>query len=67
MVRTGLKEELRKPGEVPRVDAKWLSAHLGSALVIYSTLLYTAMDILRKVLIRAARSFESFFIPIAQG
>lgn len=49
MVKTGLKEELRAQGEVPRVDPAWLCAHLGSALVIYSTLLYTAMKIIQKV------------------
>lgn len=49
MVKTGLREELRAAGEIPRVDAGWLCAHLGSALMIYSILLYTAMGMLQKV------------------
>ena len=49
MVRSGLgKEILDDPHAVPRVSHLWLSAHLGSAFVIYSTMLNTGLTILKE-------------------
>ncbi len=47
MVRSGLDPELlENPHAVPRVNPYWLSAHLGSAFVIYSVTFVTGMGIL---------------------
>lgn len=42
MVRSGLEEGR----EVPRVSQYRLAAHLGTALLLYSSMLYTALGIL---------------------
>jgi cytochrome c oxidase assembly protein subunit 15 len=47
MVKSGLDDELmEKPFAVPRVNHLWLSAHLGSAFVIYTSLLITGLGII---------------------
>ncbi|KAL2919545.1 Cytochrome c oxidase assembly protein cox15 [Polyrhizophydium stewartii] len=48
MVKSGLSDELlAKPGAVPRVSHYWLTAHLGSAFIIYSIMVATGLRILR--------------------
>jgi heme a synthase len=46
MVKSGLDEDILKNKEVPRVNHFWLSTHLGSAFLIYCTMLATGMEIL---------------------
>ena len=45
MVRSGLKEK-PSPTEVPRVSQYRLAAHLGTALLLYSSMLYSALGLL---------------------
>ena len=55
MVKSGLSDEImEKPHAVPRVSQYWLSAHLGSAFVIYAIMLMTGMEILRANKVKAA-------------
>lgn len=44
MVKSGLENEFKDPSDVPRVSQYRLSAHLGLAFIIYSGLLYSALD-----------------------
>ncbi|KAJ3041143.1 Cytochrome c oxidase assembly protein cox15 [Rhizophlyctis rosea] len=61
MVKSGLSEELmEKPHAVPRVSQYWLSAHLGSAFIIYATMLMTGLEILRENKAKLSQSFENF-------
>jgi cytochrome c oxidase assembly protein subunit 15 len=46
MVKSGLDEDIVKNREVPRVNHFWLSAHLGSAFLIYCAMLATGFEIL---------------------
>lgn len=46
MVKSGLSDEIMVNNAVPRVNHFWLSAHLGSAFVIYCTMLTTGLEIL---------------------
>lgn len=46
MVKSGLKSEIVDNGEVPRVSAYRLAAHLGSAFALYGLLTNTAINIL---------------------
>lgn len=45
MVKSGLKAHT-DPNEVPRVSQYRLAAHLGMALLLYSSMLYTALGLL---------------------
>lgn len=45
MVRSGLKEK-PSPTEVPRVSQYRLAAHLGTALLLYSSMLYSSLGLL---------------------
>lgn len=45
MVQSGLQSK-PEPGEVPRVSQYRLASHLGLALLLYSSMLYTALGIL---------------------
>jgi cytochrome c oxidase assembly protein subunit 15 len=46
MVKSGLGEDLRDQGGVARVSQYRLAAHLGTAFVVYSSMLWTALDVL---------------------
>ena len=46
MVKSGLSDDIIENKEVPRVNHLWLSAHLSSAFVIYSSLLATGLEII---------------------
>lgn len=46
MVKSGLKSEIVENGEVPRVSAYRLAAHLGTAFALYGLLTNTAINIL---------------------
>ena len=48
MVKSGLDEEIVKRKDVPRVNHFWLSAHLGSAFLIYSAMLASGLEILKQ-------------------
>ncbi|KAI8892979.1 COX15/CtaA family [Globomyces pollinis-pini] len=48
MVKSGLSDDIVKNKDVPRVNHFWLSLHLGSAFVIYSTMLFTGLQILKE-------------------
>lgn len=45
MVRSGLQNQPAE-GDIPRVSQYRLAAHLGTAVLLYSSMLYTAMGIL---------------------
>ncbi|KAJ3247867.1 Cytochrome c oxidase assembly protein cox15 [Chytriomyces hyalinus] len=47
MVKSGLREELFESKQFHGVSQYWLAAHLGSAFIIYSTMLLTGLEILR--------------------
>ena len=47
MVRSGLDPEIEETNSHPRVSHYWLTAHLGSAFVIYSSMLVTGLEILK--------------------
>jgi heme A synthase len=61
MVKSGLKDEIIINNQVPRVDHFWLSAHLASAFVIYSTMVATGLEILQrnKPVIKVPHSFNT--------
>ncbi|XP_012281417.1 cytochrome c oxidase assembly protein COX15 homolog [Orussus abietinus] len=44
MVQSGLEDRFQGPADVPRVSQYRLAAHLGLALILYSGLLYNALD-----------------------
>ncbi|KAF2097789.1 cytochrome oxidase assembly [Rhizodiscina lignyota] len=48
MVKSGLKDDLFAKGEVPRVSQYRLTIHLGAAFVVYCSMLYTGLSILRE-------------------
>lgn len=48
MVKSGLKDDLFAKGEVPRVSQYRLTAHLGAAFVVFCSMLYTGLSILRE-------------------
>ena len=48
MVKSGLDDDIVKYNDVPRVNHFWLSAHLSSAFVIYSSLLLTGMEVIAR-------------------
>lgn len=62
MVKSGLDHELMNtPNAMPRVSHYWLSAHLGSAFLIYSTMLLTGLEILQaNKPLSFVRSFDRF-------
>ena len=45
MVRSGLKNQPAE-GDIPRVSQYRLAAHLGIAVLLYSSMLYTTLGIL---------------------
>lgn len=47
MVKSGLKDELFAPGSHPRVSQYRLTAHLGTAFVCYTAMLWNGLSILR--------------------
>ncbi|KKA30042.1 hypothetical protein TD95_001506 [Thielaviopsis punctulata] len=47
MVKSGLKDDLFAPGSHPRVSQYRLTAHLGTAFVCYSWMLFSALTVLR--------------------
>ena len=48
MVKSGLDDEIVQKNQVPRVNHFWLSTHLGSAFLIYATMLFTSLEILKQ-------------------
>lgn len=44
MVKSGLEDRFHGESDVPRVSQYRLAAHLGSALVLYSFFLWSALD-----------------------
>ncbi|KAJ3371326.1 Cytochrome c oxidase assembly protein cox15 [Kappamyces sp. JEL0680] len=48
MVKSGLDHEIVEKKQVPRVDHFWLSAHLGSAFLIYCAMVFTGLEILKQ-------------------
>lgn len=48
MVSSGLKEEILINKQVPRVNHYWLSLHLGSAFIIYCSMVATGLEILKQ-------------------
>ncbi|PBP20219.1 cytochrome c oxidase assembly protein [Diplocarpon rosae] len=47
MVKSGLKDDLFAPGSHPRVSQYRLTAHLGTAFVCFTTMLWNGLSILR--------------------
>ena len=47
MVKSGMDKRIVENKEYPRVSPYRLSAHLASAFTIYTTMLWTGLDILR--------------------
>ncbi|KAF2092251.1 electron transfer protein 1, mitochondrial precursor [Saccharata proteae CBS 121410] len=47
MVASGLKDDLFAPGSHPRVSQYRLTAHLGAAFIVYSSMLLSGLSILR--------------------
>ncbi|KAG0230671.1 Cytochrome c oxidase assembly protein cox15 [Actinomortierella wolfii] len=47
MVKSGLNEELAKPGATPRVSQYRLAAHLGAAFLIYTATFMTGLKVLK--------------------
>lgn len=47
MVKSGLKDDLFAPGSHPRVSQYRLAAHLGAAFVVYVSMLWNGLSILR--------------------
>ncbi|KAF2870053.1 electron transfer protein 1, mitochondrial precursor [Massariosphaeria phaeospora] len=48
MVKSGLKDDLFAPGSHPRVSQYRLATHLGAAFVVYCSMLYTGLSILKE-------------------
>lgn len=48
MVASGLKDDLFAPGAHPRVSQYRLTAHLGAAFIVYLSMLYNGLSILRE-------------------
>jgi len=49
MVKSGLKFEAKRETDIPRVSQYRLAAHFGMAILLYSSMLYTALGILLPV------------------
>ena len=49
MVKSGLEDRFNGPCDIPRVSQYRLAAHLGSAFVLYSFSLWSALDLLLPV------------------
>jgi heme a synthase len=47
MVKSGLKDDLFAPGSHPRVSQYRLTAHLGAAFIVYTSMLWNGLSILR--------------------
>ena len=47
MVKSGLHDDLFAPGSHPRVSQYRLTAHLGAAFIVYTTMLWNGLSILR--------------------
>ena len=46
MVKSGLNETMvKESGGIPRVSQYRLAAHLGTAFILYGTMLFTAMQV----------------------
>ncbi len=60
MVKSGLKDDLFAPGSHPRVSQYRLTAHLGSAFLCYTAMIWNGLSILRdaKLLSYPARGYE---------
>eukprot|EP01133_Synstelium_polycarpum_P003817 gene3817-4405_t len=56
MVKSGLEEKLMDVGEVARVSQYRLAAHLGSAFVIYTSLLWIGLDLVSPGLSNSVRT-----------
>jgi cytochrome c oxidase assembly protein subunit 15 len=48
MVKSGLKDDLFAPGSHPRVSQYRLATHLGTAFIVYSSMLLSGLSILRE-------------------
>ena len=48
MVKSGLKDDLFAPGSHPRVSQYRLAAHLGTAFLVYTSMLWNGLSILRE-------------------
>ncbi|MCJ1380279.1 Cytochrome c oxidase assembly protein cox15 [Xylographa soralifera] len=48
MVKSGLKDDLSAPGSHPRVSQYRLTAHLGTAFICYTAMLWNGLSILRE-------------------
>ena len=48
MVKSGLKDDLFAPGSHPRVSQYRLTAHLGTAFICYTSMLWSGLSILRQ-------------------
>jgi cytochrome c oxidase assembly protein subunit 15 len=48
MVKSGLKDDLFAPGSHPRVSQYRLAAHLGTAFLVYTAMLWNGLSILRE-------------------
>lgn len=46
MVKSGLEKKPIAENDIPRVSQYRLAAHLGTAVLLYSSMLYTALGIL---------------------
>ena len=66
MVKSGLKDDLFAPGSHPRVSQYRLTAHLGAAFVVYTSMLWNGLSILRvnKLLSLPARTAASELINL---
>lgn len=53
MVKSGLNKEGASQEEIPRVSQYRLAAHLSTALVLYSSMLYNALGLLLPPMIQA--------------
>jgi cytochrome c oxidase assembly protein subunit 15 len=61
MVKSGLEDRFDGPSDVPRVSQYRLAAHLGSAFVLYSYLLWSALDLLLPVQpVEITKQFKKF-------
>ena len=61
MVKSGLKDDLFAPGSHPRVSQYRLTAHLGTAFLCYTAMLWNGLSILRehRLLSDPAKAMES--------
>ncbi|KAL5467382.1 hypothetical protein EMCRGX_G031600 [Ephydatia muelleri] len=66
MVKSGLKD-ISTSTDIPRVSQYRLAAHLGTALVIYSSMLYTALGILCPPTLQAASPHLNRLRGLAHG